>query len=123
MLQCIINPGWQERSVAAAAEELPFIDSYFDAATSLFAVSFYKTINQEQAVKEIIRTLKPGAKLHMAPRGLKGAFSHILDTYVTEEDVLGADTIEWLKANGHTISKNKTGPIIITKKVEESKKG
>ncbi len=106
------NSEWQRKSVAAAAEELPFPDNTFDTATSLYAISLYLDSDQQfRAIKEIVRTLKPGGKIHMAPR--------YEDEPSNPEDYmygLNPQTIEWLKKNGHSVEFGSLGQqIIITK--------
>lgn len=51
---------WQE----CAAESLPYPDRSFDAVVSQFGLMFFS--DRSQAVREMIRVLKPGAKLAVA---------------------------------------------------------
>ena len=63
------DPEWKKRSVAATAQEIPFRNQSFDLVVALFSISPYLAMpeNREAAVKEILRTLKIGGKLLIAP--------------------------------------------------------
>ena len=120
------NPGWQRKSIAATGGKLPFIDNYFDTAISSSEITvFYPEGEQRlQAIKEIIRTLKPGGRLHMAPRGIES----ISGNPVSVEKVLGEDFVDWLIENNHTLESDGDpksggdGPIIIKKNPNQTDK-
>ena len=112
------DPEWQKRSIAARGQELPFDDESFDAITSLYAITFWvESEDRHEAIREMIRVLKPGGRIYLSPRGTNvDAFSA---QEITSEEVLGEETIQWLKGQGCSVNDDKTGPIVITKGIEE----
>jgi ubiquinone/menaquinone biosynthesis C-methylase UbiE len=82
----------------AFADDLPFAANTFDAVISRFGVMFFPS--PEDAVREILRVLKPGRKLafavwHFAERNpFHSALSRVMDRYVDspplEPDALDA---------------------------------
>ena len=82
----------------AFADDLPFAANTFDAVISRFGVMFFPS--PEDAVREILRVLKPGRKLafavwHFAERNpFHSALSRVMDRYVysppLEPDALDA---------------------------------
>ncbi len=76
------SPGinWQE----GQAENLPFEDNTFDGVVSQFSLMFF--MDQKQAIREMIRVLKPGGRLAVAVWGPLektpgyAAVANILDT-------------------------------------------
>ena len=68
----------------ADAEALPFPDGSFDAVLSTFGVMF--TPNQDQAVAELIRAVRPGGRIGLAnwtPAGFIGQLFKTIGRYVS----------------------------------------
>lgn len=65
--------GWQGKSVAALAQELPFKNESFDAIIGLNSVSIYANISHPEALQawlsEIARVLRSGGKALIGPLG------------------------------------------------------
>ena len=59
---------WQERSVAALAQNLPFKDNSFDSIVSLFAFPYWvHPTDWKKSLDEIFRVVKPGGKIFLGP--------------------------------------------------------
>jgi|SRR3990167_2040311 len=70
---------WQERSVAALAQNLPFQDESFDTIVSHYSIPMW--ILEEEgvitALREIVRVLKPGGKAYLGPPASIGQIEFI----------------------------------------------
>ncbi len=63
---------WQEKSIAATAQELPFMDQSFDRIFGLNSVTLYANPRQgfertERWLSEVVRVLKPGGEAIVGP--------------------------------------------------------
>jgi len=66
------TPGWQGKTVAASAQEMPFKEESFDRIFALYSVTVFSHpfLHPEEAKKwmsEIARVLKPGGEARLAP--------------------------------------------------------
>ncbi len=65
------------------AEDIPFLDGFFDVVLSTYGVMFAP--NQEQAAQELLRVCKPGGKIGLVnwtPEGYIGQMFRIIGQYV-----------------------------------------
>jgi ubiquinone/menaquinone biosynthesis C-methylase UbiE len=74
---------WAERArvikvVASQAENLPFRDNYFD---QVLCAGVFMFTNQDEALKEMSRVLKPGGKMCLTVNGLGYFLMYILNGF------------------------------------------
>lgn len=88
---------WQEKSVAAKADELPFRNESFDKVLALFSVPYYSPKTKEEFRKvfdEALRVLKPGGEATFNPlterdfKNKKHDVSAVLDEIRGKADLL-----------------------------------
>ncbi len=62
-------PDWVKKSVSGMAHGLPFRDAVFDRVFAVKSITYYTRTSEaaEQAIKEIVRILKPGGEAILCP--------------------------------------------------------